>query len=807
MYPLNIPLWRPQAVLAALVLFFTVVANGQDPLTGAQPLRMTGDFSAQMVAGIGRFLEAETRAAPGERAACWKTDFASREAYEKSVAANRERFARMIGVVDVRVARPEMELVATVSVPAKVAETERFTVSAVRWPVLDGVWAEGLWLQPKGRVIARVVAIPDADQTPEMISGIAPGRGATSQYARRLAEQGCEVLVPTILDRADTHSGNPAIGRRTNQPHREWIYRQSYEMGRHVIGLEVQKILAAVDWLARDAAAPGPRTGVETRRALADRAPRVSIGVAGWGEGGLLALYSAALEPRIAAAAVSGYFSRREELWREPIYRNVFGLLREFGDAEIAQLIVPRGLVVEPARAPDVSGPPAPRAGFAGAAPGRIATPQFAEVRAEVARAQRLAGPFAAAIALTNAAPDSGSGATEGGAGFVSDATLAEFLRRLAPADAPSTLAPPGTEPRDTRPAFDPAARQGRQVAELQRFTQSLLPRSHAVRENFLWKQSPVLTPAAWQEAMRPYREKFWSDVIGRFPSGKVPPNPRTRPILDRPAWIAHEVVLDVLPEVFAWGYLLLPKNLKPGERRPVVVAQHGLEGLPADVINEDPTTRTFGAYKAFAARLAERGFIVFAPHNPYRGEEAFRLLQRKANPLGKSLFSIILAQHEAMLAWLATQPHVDPARIGFYGLSYGGKTAMRVPALLAGYALSICSADFNEWIGKNVTTEWTGSYLFSKEWEMPEWDLGNTFGYAEMAALIAPRPFMVERGHDDGVGIDEWVAFEFAKVNRLYVRLKIPERTRIEFFPGPHTIHGVGTFKFLHEQLGWPEP
>ncbi|MEY4814506.1 MAG: hypothetical protein RLZZ162_1579, partial [Verrucomicrobiota bacterium] len=434
-------------------------------------------------------------------------------------------------------------------------------------------------------------------------------------------------------------------------------------------------------------------------------------------------------------------------------------------------------------------------------------TAPLVDVRAEVARAQRLAGPFAAAITLTNAAPDGGSGATEGGAGCFSDATLAEFLRRLAPADAPSILAPPGTEPRDTRPAFDPAARQGRQVAELQRFTQSLLPRAHAVRENFLWKQSPVLTPAAWQEAMRPYREKFWSDVIGRFPSGKVPLNPRTRPILDRPAWIAHEVVLDVLPEVFAWGYLLLPKNLKPGERRPVVVAQHGLEGLPADVINEDPTTRTFGAYKAFAARLAERGFIVFAPHNPYRGEEAFRLLQRKANPLGKSLFSIILAQHEAMLAWLATQAHVDPARIGFYGLSYGGKTAMRVPALLDGYALSICSADFNEWIGKNVTTEWTGSYMFSKEWEMPEWDLGNTFGYAEMAALIAPRPFMVERGHDDGVGIDEWVAFEFAKVNRLYARLKIPERTRIEFFPGPHTIHGVGTFKFLHEQLGWPEP
>ena len=43
-------------------------------------------------------------------------------------------------------------------------------------------------------------------------------------------------------------------------------------------------------------------------------------------------------------------------------------------------------------------------------------------------------------------------------------------------------------------------------------------------------------------------------------------------------------------------------------------------------------------------------------------------------------------------------------------------------------------------------------------EYEMPEFDLGNTFNYGEMAGLIAPRPFMVERGHDDGVAPDEWV-------------------------------------------------
>ena len=223
------------------------------------------------------------------------------------------------------------------------------------------------------------------------------------------------------------------------------------------------------------------------------------------------------------------------------------------------------------------------------------------------------------------------------------------------------------------------------------------------------------------------------------------------------------------------------------------------------DTVTDDPKSGGYGYYKAFAARLAERGLVTFAPHNPYRGGDSFRVLQRKANPLKKSLFSIILAQHDRILDWLSEQPFVDSQRIGFYGLSYGGKTAMRVPSLLERYCLSICSADFNDWIRKNVTVDSPYSYMFSGEYEMFEFNLGNTFNYAEMAALIAPRPFMVERGHNDGVAPDEWVAYEFAKVRRLYDRLGIGERTDLEIFNGPHSINGIGTFKFLGKQLNWP--
>src|SRR5205085_5036055 len=135
------------------------------------------------------------------------------------------------------------------------------------------------------------------------------------------------------------------------------------------------------------------------------------------------------------------------------------------------------------------------------------------------------------------------------------------------------------------------------------------------------------------------------------------------------------------------------------------------------------------------------------------------------------------------------------------------GKTAMRVPALLERYCLSIGSADYNEWIWKNASAHSPYSYLLTNEYDMPEFDLANTFNYAEMSWLICPRPFMVERGHHDGVAPDEWVAYEYAKVRKLYADLKIPERTSIEFFDGPHTIHGVGTFDFLHTHLKWPKP
>ncbi|MBM3775902.1 MAG: hypothetical protein FJW37_12185, partial [Acidobacteria bacterium] len=605
-------------------------------------------------------------------------------------------------------------------------------------------------------------------------AGLAPGVDAAAQLPRRLAESGCQVLVPFLIDRQDTWSGIPSI-RMTNQPHREYIYRMAFEVGRHIIGYEVQKVLAAVDWFSRENA----------RRKL-------PVAVAGYGEGGLIALHAAALDPRIDTALVSGYFEPREELWKEPVYRDVWSFVREFGDAELASLVAPRTLIVEASRTPGIEGPPAETQERRGATPnGRITTPALARVEQEAARAREFYTGLKAPDKLQLVA----SGAGKGLPG--SEGALTRLIAALG-----GKLKAPGAIPKDLRAGYDPAARAERQFRELIAHTQELVRRSPLRRAEF-WAKADPSTPERWNETARPLRDHIWEEVIGRLPSPSLPANPRARLIYDQPKFRGYEVMLDVWPKVFAYGILLVPKDIRPGERRPVVVCQHGLEGRPADAA--DPAVDSH-YYHRYAVKLAEEGFVTFSPQNPYIGRDRFRMIQRRGHPLKLALFSFIIGQHQRIVEWLSGLEFVDPARIGFYGLSYGGKTAVRAPPMIDGYALSICSADFNEWVWKNTSVEARYSYMLTQEYDMIEYDFANVVNYGELANLMAPRPFMVERGHDDGVAPDEWVAYEFAKVRRFYNKMGLGDRAEIEFFNGPHTIHGKGTFEFLRRHLKWPQ-
>ncbi len=755
-----------------------VQENPGSMLAGTSPLTLNGDLAQQMVEGIRSYLLTETSRTVADRERFWNRDFTSIERYEASITPNRKRLQEIIGAVDARVAYEADNLSADTWMQTEVGSGRGFRVYAIRWPVFaapiadaDGLEAEGLLLQPDGRAVARAVAIPDADWTPEMLAGIVDGVPEASQFARRLAENGVQVVIPLLMNRDDTFSGIPGIGM-TNMPHREWIYRMAFEVGRHIIGFEVQKILAAVDWFEK-----------ENAREL------LPIGVMGYGEGGLLALYSASLDPRIKATVVSGYFQPRENVWREPIYRDVWSLVREFGDAELASMIAPRVLIVEACRGPEVDGPPPATSEHAACAcpNGKLTTPSLNEVQREVERAR----PF---FKQLNAEANLQLLAESGGAGSAgSGAAIGAFLGAFGV----KKTRPSGPAPKATI-QLDPVPRLHNQFDQMVAFTQALIRKSPDNRAEF-WKKADASSVKAWQASTAQYREYIWEEIIGQLPPPSLPLNPRSRMILDEPGFRGYEVVLDVWPEVFAYGILLVPKDLKPGEKRPVVVCQHGLEGRPIEVT--DPRIDS-QFYHHFGASLAEEGFVIFAPQNPYIGGDNFRIIQRIGHPIKLSLFSFILGQHQQILKWLSSQPFVDSDRIGFYGLSYGGKTAVRVPPIIDGYCLSICSGDFNEWVWKttNVITDHT--YMLLPEYDMYEYNFANVINYSDLARLMAPRPFMVERGHDDPVGVDQWISYEYAFVREFYDKMGIGGRTEIEFFNGPHEIHGVGTFQFLRKYL-----
>ena len=770
-------------LISAFAVWFALVtiADAQVTLPDAPPLVLEGDIAAQLVEGVDRFLLREIEQSVERRAQFWHRDLSSPAAYDASVKKNRERLSQIIGLRDARVPIASLQFVSSTKQSDLVAETAEYRIHTVRWSVLDGLDGEGLLLQPVAKPRAHVILLPDADQTPEMLCGLQPGIGKSSQVARRLAEAGCQVIIPTLIDRTYT-----ARNGRSKMTNREYIYRSAYELGRHLIGYEVHKSFALVDWIKSTQGADAKTV------------------IVGYGEGGMLALYAAAVDTRIDATLVSGCFGPRERLWQEPIDRNVFGLLEQFGGAELSTLVAPRKLMIQGAQWPMVNLP------SEGGAPGTLATPDEGAVQAEFARAQKLLSNEAGASELAQSLAYFAN-PTDAQQLF-SEEALQQFALTMQIVEASGKL--PDGEPAVPKFAVDTLSRQAGQLKQMDEFTQRLLNAVDQERRGFININLPqydeqgtngvdTSSVDAYSKSIEQYRDYYRDEIIGRFDQPLLAANPRLRKTHEAATWIGYEVMLDVFPDVFAYGILCVPKKLPLGERRPVVVCQHGLEGRPQDVVTGDHP-----AYHDFASKLAERGFVTFAPQNLYIGHDRFRTLQRKSYLLKKTLFSVIVPQHQQIVNWLGTLPFVDASRIGFYGLSYGGKSAMRIPPLVPNYCLSICSADFNDWIWKNASTQSNYSYVWTNEYEIFEFDLGTKFNYAEMAALIAPRPFMVERGHFDGVGPDDRVASEFAKVRHLYnARLGIGDRCEIEFFAGPHTINGVGTFDFLHKHLNFPKP
>jgi hypothetical protein len=182
-------------------------------------------------------------------------------------------------------------------------------------------------------------------------------------------------------------------------------------------------------------------------------------------------------------------------------------------------------------------------------------------------------------------------------------------------------------------------------------------------------------------------------------------------------------------------------------------------------------------------------------------------LVALRSHPVGQIPLGIEVKKFGRTIDYLSTLPFVDPNRFAFYGLSYGGYTALWTGPAEPRFRVVIASGHFNDWAVKTTDlTQGTSFIFYPKNFDMFNFDLLTRFSHSEIAMLVAPRPFLIEVGDRDGVVVAprRFPDAEMKRAEDLYRALGIPERGRVARFDGPHQVDGTEAFPFLDRWLNW---
>lgn len=330
----------------------------------------------------------------------------------------------------------------------------------------------------------------------------------------------------------------------------------------------------------------------------------------------------------------------------------------------------------------------------------------------------------------------------------------------------------------------------------------------------------PVASRADWP-ARRAEILKYWHARMGPWPELLARPRVALSERHEREGGIVQQrVELEVAPGVMQHGYLLTPAG-GVEVRRPAVlvpfyvpevsVAYQGprpLEGQAKRML----TTGERGQGRDFALQLARRGFVTLSIGTP--GGDAYHpeLSGAKCQPL--SYHAYIAANCHTVLAQL---PGVDPARIGVMGHSYGGKWSMFASCLYEKFACAVWSDGgvvFDE--ARTAVNYWEPWYLgldpaVTRKPGLITAANGRTGAYREIIAekhdlhelhaLMAPRPFLVSGGSEDGPA--RWVPLNHAvAVNRfLGYENRVAMTNREKHSPNAES--NEAAFRFLEHFLG----
>ncbi|HLG06299.1 MAG TPA: prolyl oligopeptidase family serine peptidase [Gemmatimonadales bacterium] len=154
-------------------------------------------------------------------------------------------------------------------------------------------------------------------------------------------------------------------------------------------------------------------------------------------------------------------------------------------------------------------------------------------------------------------------------------------------------------------------------------------------------------------------------------------------------AHVTPEIVITKAPDgLEIHNQLFLPRDMKPGDRRPAIVFVHG--GPARQMLPAYHYMQFYHWAYAYNQLLQSHGYVVLSVN--YRLGIGYGNSFRRA-PNGQARGN---AEYQDVLAgakYLQSRPDVDPARIGIWGLSYGG--LLTAQALARNSDVFVAGVDF----------------------------------------------------------------------------------------------------------------
>jgi dienelactone hydrolase len=332
--------------------------------------------------------------------------------------------------------------------------------------------------------------------------------------------------------------------------------------------------------------------------------------------------------------------------------------------------------------------------------------------------------------------------------------------------------------------------------------------------------QRDYSSPDAYERSVAPMRARlqrmlgFW---VGPGQRGPLQVGTAER-LYDAADFTATRFRLEILPGLETYAIELEPRQAGP---RPGLIVQHGYGGTPESVCGFTPGANEADySYRSLGIRAVRRGFHVMAVHHPsghgssadgqtglpdfaYLGPNYGKnRLHRLASMGYGTLFGLDMMGSSRGLDLLLSRPGVDADRIGMYGLSQGGESALFLPALDPRIHASVCSAYFNHRFVKLVGPHRARTFLDSAEEDKFFAEVIPCFSDCDVVSLIAPRAFAVEAGQKDSSVDFEKAEVEFARAREHYERLGLADRIEFIGHAEGHVSATRRAFAFLTQHL-----